>query len=108
MIKGRLFDSGENIANILVNLKREDQRDENSIFAVHRLRPIIQNNCKMHNANIKIIESPAGPPVQASIVLEITNILDIILSSITLIYTLAKIAFYLIILFVINFFIGSK
>ncbi|MCK5293995.1 MAG: efflux RND transporter permease subunit, partial [Arcobacteraceae bacterium] len=76
MIKGRLFDSGENIANILVNLKREDQRDENSIFAVHRLRPIIQNSCKMHNVNIKIIESPAGPPVQASIVLEITSDID--------------------------------
>jgi len=73
MIKGRLFDSGENIANILVNLKKEEYRDENSIFAVHRLRPIIQNNCKMHNVKIKMIESPAGPPVEASIVLEITS-----------------------------------
>lgn len=73
MIKSRLFDSGENIANILVNLKREEFRDENSIFAVNRLRPIIQENCKMHNPKIKMIESPAGPPVLAAIVLEITS-----------------------------------
>lgn len=73
MIKNRLFYSGENIANILVNLKKEHQRDENSIFAVHRLRPIIQQNCTMHNVNIKMIESPAGPPVLADIVLEVTS-----------------------------------
>ena len=73
MIKGRLFENGENIANILVNLKKEEDRDENSIFAVNRIRPIIQNNCKMHNVKIKMIESPAGPPVEASIVLEITS-----------------------------------
>ena len=73
MIKGRLFESGENIANIVVNLKRDSERDENSILAVHRLRPIIQNGCAMHNVKIKMIELPAGPPALASIVLEITS-----------------------------------
>jgi multidrug efflux pump subunit AcrB len=73
MIKGRLFAAGENIANIVVNLKRNSGRDETSILAVHRLRPLIQNACTMHNANIKIVELPAGPPVLASLVLEITN-----------------------------------
>ncbi len=73
MIKGRLFETGENIANIVVNLKRESQRDENSLRAVHRLRPLIQNACTMHDVNIKIVELPAGPPVLASLVLEITN-----------------------------------
>lgn len=73
MIKGRLFETGENIANILVNLKRNSGRDETSILAVHRLRPLIQNACTMHDVNIKIVELPAGPPSLASLVLEITS-----------------------------------
>ena len=73
MIKGRLFEQGENVANILVNLKREHERDENSIDAVHRLRPIINASCSMHDNKIKMIESPAGPPNVASLVLEVTG-----------------------------------
>jgi len=73
MLKGRLFASGENIANILVNLKKEADREESSVSAVHRLRPIIQKNCSFHNANIKFIQAPAGPPYLASIVLEVTS-----------------------------------
>ncbi len=73
MIKGRLFDNGENIANILVNLKKEHEREESSVAAVHRLRPVIQKNCSMHDANIKFIQSPAGPPYLAALVLEVTS-----------------------------------
>lgn len=73
MIKGRLFTQGENVANILVNLKREHERDETSIDAVHRLRPVINQNCMMHNNKIKMVESPAGPPSIASLVLEVTG-----------------------------------
>ena len=73
MLKGRLFDSGEQVANILVNLKREHARDETSIHAVHRLRNVITKNCTLHNNKIKMVESPAGPPTLASIVLEVTG-----------------------------------
>jgi len=73
MLKGRLFSKGENIANILVNLKKGDNRDESSVAAVHRLRPIIQQKCSMNEANIKFIEAPAGPPYLAAIVLEVTS-----------------------------------
>ncbi|MEO1953099.1 MAG: efflux RND transporter permease subunit [Campylobacterales bacterium] len=73
MIKGRLFASGENIANILVNLKREHERDESSVAIVHRLRPIIESNCSMHNAKIKFVQAPAGPPYLADVVLEVTS-----------------------------------
>jgi len=73
MIKGRLFESGENIANIVVNLKKEHNREESSVAAVHRLRPIIQKNCSMHDANIKFIQSPSGPPYLAALVLEVTS-----------------------------------
>jgi len=73
MLKGRPFSMGENIANMLINLKKEYEREESSVAAVHRLRPIIQQNCSMHNANIKFVEAPAGPPYLAAIVLEITS-----------------------------------
>ncbi|MEA1917089.1 MAG: efflux RND transporter permease subunit [Campylobacterota bacterium] len=73
MLKGRLFANGENIANILVNLKKEHEREESSVDAVHRLRPIIQKNCSMHNPNIKFVQAPAGPPFLAAIVLEVTS-----------------------------------
>ena len=73
MLKGRLFESGENIANILVNLKREHERDETSIHAVHRLRGVINEHCTLHNNKIKMVESPAGPPSLSSIVLEVTG-----------------------------------
>ncbi len=73
MLKGRLFDSGENVANILVNLKREHERDETSIHAVHRLRAVINEGCTLHDNKIKMVESPAGPPTLSSIVLEVTG-----------------------------------
>jgi len=73
MIKGRIFEEGEHIANIMVNLKREDERDENSVAMVHRLRQIVQKNCSLHNANIKFVQSPAGPPYLAALVLEVTS-----------------------------------
>nr|MBL0721338.1 efflux RND transporter permease subunit [Sulfurovaceae bacterium] len=73
MLKGRVFASGENMATITVNLKKEALRDEDSILAVNRLRPVIQNTCSINGANIKMIEEPAGPPVLASLVLEITS-----------------------------------
>ena len=73
MLKGRVFASGENMATITVNLKKEELRDEDSILAVNRLRPVIQNTCSINGANIKMIEEPAGPPVLASLVLEITS-----------------------------------
>ena len=73
MLKGRPLSSGENIANMLINLKKEHEREESSVAAVHRLRPIIQKNCSMHNVNIKFVEAPAGPPYLAAIVLEVTG-----------------------------------
>ena len=73
MLKGRLFDNGENIANILVNLKREHARDETSIHAVHRIRAVINEGCTLHDNKIKMVESPAGPPTLSSIVLEVTG-----------------------------------
>ncbi|QEE33141.1 efflux RND transporter permease subunit [Malaciobacter canalis] len=58
-------------AEMMINIKRESNRDISSFNLVSKLRPIIKETCNMYNANIKFIELPAGPPVLASIVAEI-------------------------------------
>ena len=71
MVKGSALKMNENEAEIMVNITKAHQREESSYNLIHRIRPNIQTNCTIHNANIKFIELPAGPPVLASIVAEI-------------------------------------
>lgn len=71
MVKGSALKDGENVAEIMVNIKRASKRDEESFNLVHRVRPMVQNECSLHNANIKFIELPAGPPVLADVVAEV-------------------------------------
>ncbi|WP_428023111.1 efflux RND transporter permease subunit [Arcobacter sp.] len=71
MVKGSALKSDENQAEIMVNIKKADYRDIYSYNLVSSLRANVQNKCSLHEANIKFIELPAGPPVLASIVAEI-------------------------------------
>ena len=73
LVKGSAFKSGENIAEIVVNLTEIDARDEKSFSMVHRLRPVLQTSCESIKAgtNIKMIEEPAGPPTLAAVVVEL-------------------------------------
>ena len=71
MVKGSAFKSSENVSEIMVNIKRANQREEQSYNLVHRIRPLIQTQCAIHNANIKFIELPAGPPVLSDVVAEV-------------------------------------
>jgi len=71
MVKGSALKDGDNVAEIMVNIKRANNREEQSYNLVHRIRPHIQNSCSFHNANIKFIELPAGPPVLADVVAEV-------------------------------------
>lgn len=71
MVKGSALKSSENQAEIMVNIKRANFREEQSYNLVSRIRPIVQNACQKNDTNIKFIELPAGPPVLASIVAEI-------------------------------------
>ncbi|MGK0256533.1 MAG: multidrug efflux pump subunit AcrB, partial [Arcobacteraceae bacterium] len=71
MVKGSALKEGENISEIMINLKRANNRKEQSFNLIHRIRPLIQTKCKLHNANIKFIELPAGPPVLADVVAEV-------------------------------------
>lgn len=71
MVKGSALKNSENKAEMMVNIKRKEERDIMSYNLVHKIRPQIQAKCSKYDANIKFIELPAGPPVLASIVSEI-------------------------------------
>jgi len=71
MVKGSAMKDGENVAEIMVNIKRAEDRVERSYNLVHRVRPQIQAKCSINKANIKFIELPAGPPVLADVVAEV-------------------------------------
>lgn len=71
MVKMSVLKSGENEAEMMVNIKRAEHREISSFNLVSQIRGDIQNGCKMYDANIKFIELPAGPPVLASVVAEI-------------------------------------
>ena len=71
MVKGSAMKDGENVAEIMVNIKRAEHRSERSYNLVQRVRPEVQKQCSMNGANIKFIELPAGPPVLADVVAEV-------------------------------------
>jgi len=72
LLRGSSMKKGENVGEIRVNLfPKEEDRVESSIDMVSRLRPIIQKQCSFHNANIKLVEDPPGPPVIATLLMQV-------------------------------------
>ncbi len=71
MVKGSAMKNSENVAEIMVNIKRTEHRTEQSYNLVHRIRPALQEKCSKNGANIKFTELPAGPPTLADVVAEI-------------------------------------
>ena len=62
---------GSNMADIQVNLLHKADRNLQSHDIAKKVRPEIQKIAKKHNANVKIIEVPPGPPVLSTLVAEI-------------------------------------
>ena len=62
---------GSNMADIQVNLIDKKERSAQSHEIASLLRPEIQKIAKKHNANVKIVEVPPGPPVLSTIVAEV-------------------------------------
>jgi len=73
LVKGSALKQGEQFAEIVVNLTSKHEREEKSFSMVHRLRPIIKDECEDIDKpmTIKMIEMPSGPPMLASIVVEV-------------------------------------
>jgi len=63
--------SGSNSADIQVNFAPRDRRKAQSHDIAKRIRPAIQEIGSRHNANIKVVEVPPGPPVLSTLVAEV-------------------------------------
>lgn len=63
--------SGENVADIQVNLVDKGERSEQSHDIAKSVRAGLQAIGKKYNANVKVVEVPPGPPVMSTIVAEI-------------------------------------
>ncbi|THF63537.1 efflux RND transporter permease subunit [Pseudothauera rhizosphaerae] len=63
--------SGGAVGDLQVNLQPKSARSEQSHAIATRLRAPLQAIGARHGANVKIVEVPPGPPVQAPIVAEI-------------------------------------
>jgi len=70
LVKQSALKDKESQAEIMVNIKKAHNRNMSSYNFVSEVRDELQD-CSKYNANIKLIELPAGPPVLASIVAEI-------------------------------------
>ena len=71
LVKQSALKDKESQAEIMINIKKREDRDITSYNLISQLRQEVQKNCSLYEANIKFIELPAGPPVLASIVTEI-------------------------------------
>ncbi len=72
LLRGNSMKQGENYGEIRVNLfSKEEGRKESSIDMVSRLRPIIQKQCSFNGANIKLVQDPPGPPVIATLLMQV-------------------------------------
>ena len=73
LLRGSSLKKGENLAEIRVNLVDLHERKESSIDLVSKLRPILQEIAKPYNANVKLVEDPPGPPVIATLLMEVSG-----------------------------------
>ena len=62
---------GGEVGDIQVNLVDKHHRSEQSHAIATYLRPALQKIGERFNANVKVVEVPPGPPVQAPIVAEV-------------------------------------
>ncbi len=71
MVRHYYLRNGGNLADIRVNLKEKDDREQQSHAILLRLRTDLTEIGNSHGAEIKLVEVPPGPPVLSTIVAEI-------------------------------------
>jgi multidrug efflux pump subunit AcrB len=62
---------GPHLADIRINLAPKDRREAQSHAIVLRLRKPLQEIARQHGVNLKIVETPPGPPVMSTITAEV-------------------------------------
>lgn len=71
LLRGTTIKNGEHVAEIRVNLRDKADRQLQSSEFVSYIRPKIKPCEELSGANIKLVEDPPGPPVLATLALEI-------------------------------------
>lgn len=71
LLRGTAIKSGENVAEIRVNMRDKSERDLQSSEFVSYIRPKIKPCESLSASNIKLVEDPPGPPVLATLAFEI-------------------------------------
>ncbi|WP_415718813.1 efflux RND transporter permease subunit [Maridesulfovibrio sp.] len=71
LVRHYYWREGGHMADIRVNLADKSMRKEQSHAIVLRLRNELEQVAKRNDANIKIVESPPGPPVISTITTEV-------------------------------------
>ena len=70
LVKSSPLRSGDNSAQIVVNLTKPHHRDKKSFLIAKRVRENIAKECK-NASDVLVVEEPAGPPVIGGVVAEI-------------------------------------
>jgi multidrug efflux pump subunit AcrB len=71
MVRHYYLRRGPSVADVRVNLVAKQQRTQKSHAIALRIRPAIERIVATHGAKLKIVESPPGPPVFATVVAEV-------------------------------------
>ncbi len=71
MVRHYYLREGSNVGEIRINLVAKEEREQQSHQIALRMRKQIQTIASKYNANVKIVESPPGPPVLDTLVAEI-------------------------------------
>jgi len=66
--------AASNLSDIQVNLRHKSERERKSHEIAQAIREPLQTIGKVYGANVKIVEVPPGPPVQAPLVAEVYGI----------------------------------
>ncbi|BCG63495.1 MAG: hypothetical protein methR_P1214 [Methyloprofundus sp.] len=71
MVRHYYLRAGSNVGEIRINLVAKEEREQQSHQIALRMRKQIEAIASKYNANVKIVESPPGPPVLDTLVAEI-------------------------------------
>ncbi len=71
MVRHYYLRKGSNVAEVRINLVGKKSRRQQSHAIGLRIRDDLTRLAEKHSANLKIVETPPGPPVLASVVAEI-------------------------------------
>lgn len=71
MVRHYYLRTGGNVGEVRISLLSKDKREQQSHEIALRIRPEVERIGKQFGANLKIVETPPGPPVLSDLVAEV-------------------------------------